>query len=737
MTRKFMLTLIAGVAAILLNTAVELAAGLTASVVAAPVVAIVSDNVSRVDSPKQAASKASAVAGAQQKNNASKKPPAAGALTDVKFQSTARSAQTDVPVSFGQVFASGALAAGDALAGALGSGAQLPLQTDVKATYPDGSVRHAVLSAVLPSLDAGEVLSMNLVKASAPAPAPLATPADLVRAGFSTRVTLMIDGQRYTASVDELLKTAAPKTWLKGGVANEWIVSAPLRGAAGPHPHLTARFDVRAYAGMKKARVDVVIENNWAYEPAPRNYIYDVDVAVGGAIVYAKTGLTHYHHARWKKSFWWGDMPQVSVRHNAAYLIATRAVPNYDQSALPSNAALSRVRTTFAGARTEPMSSGLAMAYMPTTGGRSDLGILPGWAVTYLLSMDRDAKSAMLGTADLAGSWSVHYRDKKTDRVISLLDYPYMTLLGREGDTMNPVTKKSEAFPACGGDCTSPLTADSSHQPGSAYLPYLVSGDHYYLEELQFWAMFNLLQHNPGYRDSNKGLVKPDQVRGQAWSLRTLAEAAYITPDIDPLKAQLTRYLSNNLDWYNAAYTTNKNANNSLGAITDANAMVYGGGVGLAPWQDDFFTMAIGHVAELGFTKAAPLLKWKSTFPVNRMVAPRYCWIDASITQLKLRDSPAGANYISMAQAYKASQSVAVASTECGSTEMAWAMKLRPGEMVGHADVIDGYPAYLQPALAYSVDSGNGQAGKAWTIFQARSIKPNYAEGAQFAILPR
>ena len=661
------------------------------------------------------------------------------AITDVKVANLVDNVQNNVPVTFGQMFAAGAVSASDTLVGALENGALIPLQMDVKATYPDGSVRHAVLSAVIPAISARGTVTVSLSKASVNLAAPAAvTPDALLASGFSTRVALTIDGQLYTASADELLKTTPAKNWLNGAIANEWMVSAPLRSAAGVnHPHLTARFDVRAYAGMNKAKVDVVIENNWAYEAAPRNFKYDVQVIVGGDTLYTKAGLNHYHHARWKKSFWWGGMPQVYIKHNAAYLIATRAVPNYDQSVTPSAAALTRIRTAFTGAVSEPMGSGMAAAYMPQTGGRPDLGILPGWAVTYLLSMDKDAKTAMMGTADLAGSWSNHYRDRNTDRVISMNDYPYMTLLGREGDTFNPVTKKFESFPVCGGDCTTPLTADSSHEPNTAYLPYIVSGDHYYLEELQFWAMFNMFQHNPGYRDGNKGLVKADQIRGQAWSLRTLGDAAFITPDADPLKAQFITFLSNNLDWYNAAYTNNANPDNSLGAITDANALVYDGGVGIAPWQDDFFTMAIGHVAELGFPKAAQLLKWKSTFPVNRMVAPGYCWIDASIYKIKLRDSATSANYTTMAQAYQASQTAAITSTACGSTQMATAMGLAVGEMAGYANVIDGYPAYLQPALAYSVDSGNGSARTAWTAFQGRAVKPNYAEGAQFAIVPR
>ncbi len=665
--------------------------------------------------------------------------PATGPIvTDVRFENTGSGKQTKVPVSFGQVFADGDVAASEQLTGKLADGSLVPLQMDVKTRYASKAVRHAVLSAVLPALQTGQTLAMGIAKATTAPAASALTPAKLAAAGFSAKVSLKIDGQQYAAAAEDLLKAGSGASWLSGAVANEWLLVAPLKNASGAiHPHLVARFAVRAYAGLDKAKVDVVIENNWAYEAGPRNFTYDADIQVGGASVYTKAGLNHYHHARWKKTFWWGGAPQVHVKHNIAYLIASKQVPNYDQSAAPSSTALAQVRTAFAGAVTEPMQRGMAVAYMPQTGGRPDIGLLPGWAVTYLLSMDKDAKAATLGAADLAGSWSAHFRDKKTDRVVSLVDYPYMTVLGRQGDTLNPVTKKYESFPACGGTCETPLTADSAHEPNFAYLPYLVTGDNYYLEELQFWAMFNMFQANPGYRDNVKGLLKADQVRGQAWGLRTLAEAAAITPDADPLKAQFDTFLSNNLDWYNSTYSNSSKSANTLGAITDDNAMVYNSGTGLAPWQDDFFTMAVGRADELGFAKARPLLRWKANFPVGRMVGAGYCWIDASVYKMIVRDSATSAIYTDFARAYKASQLPSVTATECASAAMAAALNLRVGEMVGYADVIDGYPAYLQAALAYSVNSGHADAKRAWTLFQARPVKPDYSRGAQFALLPR
>ncbi|MGZ5199723.1 MAG: hypothetical protein ACXWC4_08120 [Telluria sp.] len=663
------------------------------------------------------------------------------AITDVRFENTnTQSAQTNVPVTFGQVFAAGALRPADGLVGQLDDGSTVPLQVDVKALNADGSVRHAIISAILPSLGASQVRKMNLVKAgAAPAVTALAT-SDMMRYGFSASVHATINGVRYDAFADDLIKKAPHKTWLAGSVVNEWQVSAPLKTSSGAvHPHLSARFAIRWYQGVQKARVDVTVENDWAYEPSPQNFTYDARVLVGAKEVYAQTGLTHYHHARWRKTFWWnGAAPEVNIKHNTAYLIASRALPNYDQSVTVPETTLAAMKTKWTGAITGPMGIGAAIPYMPQTGGRGDIGLLPDWATTWLLSMDKRARDTTLGTADGAGSWSSHYRDRNTDKPVSLIDYPYMTIAGHAGDTYNPATKKQELFPACATStaCKTPYTHDPDHQPNLAYLPYLLTGDYYYLEELQFWAMWDAFYTNPGYRQNVKGLLYSEQVRGQAWSLRTLAEAAFITPDDDRLKAHFVSIVNNNLDWYNATYTNNAQAN-KLNAIVNGYSLVYNNSTGLAPWQDDFFTSAVGHANELGFTSAAPLLAWKAKFAVDRMTAPGACWIDGSIYALNVRASSTAPYYTTMAEAYTASHTATVNALACGSAAMATALKLKVGEMTGYSDTVIGYPSNMQPALAYAADALGASGKSAWTMFMNRTVKPNYGTGPQFAIVPR
>ena len=661
-------------------------------------------------------------------------------ITDVRFQNTSAVAQTSVPVTFGQVFAVGDVKTSDVLLGRMEDNSLVTLQMDVKARHADGSVRHAIFSAIIPTLAANATRTMSLAKNATATPSATISPAQLLAAGFTASASTTVDGIKYTASADQLLKAGAKATWLAGSVANEWHVSAPLTTAAGvAHPHLSARFAIRYYGSIKKARVDVTIENNWAYEPNPQNFKYNTEVIVGGASVFSKNDVTHLTHARWRKLFWWGgDAPKVTSMLNTKYLIATKAVPNYDQSFTMAEAPLAAIANKFSGARTEIMSVGMAVEYMPTTGGRDDIGLLPMWSVAYLLSMDKRAGDATMGTGDLAGSWATHYRDRNTDRPLSLLDYPAITVGAPASDTYNPLTKKYEALPACASTtaCVTPYQVDTAHQANFTYLPYLVTGDYYYLEEMQFWAMWNVFGGNPAYRQWEKGLVSPDQVRGQAWSLRTLAEAAYITPDNDILKSQLATILDSNLTWYTDTYIKNPATSNNLGVLVNS-ALAYQNNTGVAPWQDDFFTSAIGHTAELGFSKATALLAWKAKFPVLRMTDSEACWIDGAIYALIIKDSETSPVYTTFGQAFKASHTAAFNAMTCNSSAMAALLGVKVNEMTGYSSGVAGYPSNMQPALAYAADANVTNAKSAWTLFQSRAMKPDYSTGPQFAIIPR
>lgn len=680
-------------------------------------------------------------------------------LTDFTVRNSG-TAGTNVPFTFGQVFQEGQLAPTDGLAAKLADGTVVRLQADVKATHADGSVRHAVVSGVLPSLGANQSQKLQLVKSAASEKSTV-TPQSLLNTGLTSDITITINNVKYTATLADAIASGNPVNWLSGGIANEWIFNAPLKNAAGAvHPMLTARFGVRWYSGLnKQARVEAIVENNKTWVSGS-NLTYDVNVNVGGRSVYARNGLTHYHHTRWHQFAWWdaANGSAVDVTLNTAYLIATKAVPNYEQI-VPNEGAMAGLGKQITSANTGPMSIGPVVAAMGTTGGRADIGPLPHWSVMYLLSGDKRARDAMMAAADGSGSWSIHYRDEKTG-------YPIRTDNEANKNVSTHANMANTGplpVPRCAASdtskCVTPYGEDTAHEPSLVFLPYLVTGDYYYLEELQFWAASNPLGTAPGYNGYGKGLVRWQQVRGQAWSMRTLGHAAYITPDASPMKSYFKTQLDNNLDFYHQTYVVgNPNKLGLYDGSGDGSYQING----TAPWQDDFFTWSFAYLSELGFSKTTPILQWKAKFVVGRMTDPGFCWIEASSYFFWFRDSATSPVYDSFAKVYqktfgedlRTDNDGKVApelgkkfvTLECGSQAQADLLtSINPGfiwekgRMVGYADSTLGYSANMQPALAAAASSAFGVEGgkKAWDVYMTRKNKPDFSKGPQFDIIPR
>ena len=177
--------------------------------------------------------------------------------------------------------------------------------------------------------------------------------------------------------------------------------------------------------------------------------------------------------------------------------------------------------------------SRLHKALERSTGGRPEIGPYPLWMVRFLLTMEPRWRDFVLAAGDLAGSWPIHVRARATDRIMTIDERPDFWLDERGQD--RPRWKPPRQQPDAQQDR---LTPDLAHQPSLAYVPYLVTGDHYYLEEAYFWANYCLLASWPHPREKSRGLLA-DQIRGDAWALRNLGDAAWVATDGDAEQAGL------------------------------------------------------------------------------------------------------------------------------------------------------------------------------------------------------
>lgn len=821
--------------------------------------------------------------------------PVGSVLTDVKIESTGTGTQTDVPVTFGQVFKEGDFpVAGAAVELRLPDDSVVPCQLDLKAAHPDGSVRHAVLSAIIPALAASASITCRIVRAAAGPTGAAPVPANF--SGLNATV-LMTDtgtvaagaqaGTAYTADAAALLAAGTYITWLSGPIVSEWILRVPLKTAGGAiHPDLHARFSIRAYAGQAKAKIDYIIENTWAkkktvpsgtspweqvsvatkiygllslkagattvHTRAVNGYtgvrltfnpggvydgngtglandgtVYTATVTVDGvakaiaitgssAQTYgqfkalmnsqmggmatcvpsagnlgfdfksATTGVNssvvitygtlfpalghlnpyrpirgdeviHYAGARWKKTFWWGSEPAVHVAHNKAYLMASKAVPNY---APELNGSTAEIATTLAAlkANEDIGQNGVTKAYMGDVGYAPGIGLLPAWTAQYLVNQGVDAKYTMLKQADLQGSWGVHVRDYDTDLPISFSDWPYASFTQNVGDTKNPATGLNEGLLRTANDPWIPDSrnlADVAHHPDFCFLPYLVTGDHWYWEGLLFYQRFLNLSMNsaPNYRDGKRCLWWTEQPRGMAWSLRTATHTLYAMPSGYPLRAELEYMLAQNLEWYNTRYVDPAGQyHNVFGFIWhDPYGLAYNvkgqARTGGSHFMDDYITAACGRAVELGYSEWMPLFQFKAKCPVGRLTSGAdYCWqLAATGAAMRVRETEAaGANlYTTWRQVYEGSFSTAITSQACGSAGMAAALTAEFGYTVlqnaipGYPTTVGGYPSNTQPAVAYAATYDVSGGDDAWTVLDSRTQKPDYNLGPQFAIVPR
>lgn len=636
-------------------------------------------------------------------------------------------------ITFGAIFSAGAVAPDQVVTARIRSTA-LPTQTDIVTTHADGSLRFAVITVDLGDNRGRKSRPLDLYPVPAAETLPLP---DAYPTGFSASVTVTSLGRRYTLDLRDLAPVG--ERWLSGAMVTETRFGGSLRDSEGSeHPHLYGYFDVRHYPENGAVRVDVIVENNWTFTENPHNIDYDLLVQVGNQ-QYEERALTHYRQARWRKQFWHGARPTAVAMPNYDEWVAIGVVPQYDpRLRIPprQNAALAAQWRNGTAKNRMPANAtlgpGLTHPWMPDTGDRADIGPFPRWTVQYLLTGDIDVREALLGTADRAGSFPIHYRDRKTGLPLSIVDYPQTSLAVPDFG--------SHPLPPCNSECDVPYKPDAAHMPSLVFVPLLLTGDYYYLEELLFWGTYFNLYRSPRHRHGEKGLIHTHQVRGQAWGLRLLTQSAWIVPDNHPQAPYWQQLLDNNLDYYLQRYIglngEAPTAPNALGIVTEG--LSWPANRYYITWMDDFLTWATGYAAGLGYDKARPLHEFKSRNVVLRMTDPDYCIVFASLHALNFRDHPNAPPYPDIGRAYRETVAPELRNAGCGSAKMASMLGLRPGQLLRwRPERPRGFPLYMQVALASAVDSGIAGSTTAWQRWEKRVSPHDPNASPEWSIVPR
>ncbi len=502
----------------------------------------------------------------------------------------------------------------------------------------------------------------------------------------------------------------------KGPVASEFHLAAPLVNEAtgASHPFLTARLDARFYEHGKRSRTDVVLENNWTFKQDPRNIRYDLTVKLKGKTLFYQPVFEHFHHARWHTPVW-DKEPHYVLRHHIQDFFDSKAVHNYDLSLPIAESTLNdeytNLKTIQKSQRTlGPMGNVFIRPDFLSTGGRPENGPLPKWTVMYLLTQDQRAFEIMMANSDATASVPIHYRDEYTDLPVNPIEHSsYSTHIN------------SRRKPPQSQDPTI-WSPDQAHQASYSYVPYLLTGDRFFLEELMFWASWNVLNQTIANRQGELALLSKDQVRAQAWSMRSFGEVVRALPDRHPMKNVYSKILQNNLDRLLEIYITRKLAS-PLGAITHLSSS------STSPWQMDYFVTTMSLLAQNNDPYAQDILNWWSKFSVGRFLSDDvgFCAARAPGGYWPI-SRPDGSFLTSMNEVFELSYPSDVG-------KKCIELKIIEGYPESHT----GYVAYARGALAAAANAGVPEAKDAYIKWKAMTplVDTAFATSPNWAIVPR
>lgn len=481
--------------------------------------------------------------------------------------------------------------------------AGLDTQCDPLTLHPDQTLRTALITTHPLAAGNYELLYDPAPSALSPMAAPMWP---------SATVEFVIGSATFTATLPPW--TDGPRVADGPLCIERDLVIAPVDAAGKEHPYLQVFFDVvsfRDQAGL----LDINIHNGRDV-PGRSALSYTATVTVNGSRVFGPQAETHYSFAVWSVSASTRGHIASRVDPDPEMYVAAgvfpRLVPGVNQTGYNPT-----------GAAYGPLQFGYLQYSQGTPGGRPELGPMTAVTAQYLTYRGAEQRAQVLVDGTLAGSWCA---------------------AAMEADGVTPIMLSRHAVdysgPANGAGVGPNLALNGPHLPSLTPLPYLLTGRRRYLRSLQAWACTvlwqlyplpaNTSERNPSTnvefsRQGAKGIMAPNfasEPRGWGWCLRTVADAAVLTPDAQSeLKTYLTSVVVNNLAWLDAyAALPGGGAFNPLfwefdnGKGEGGTGTVHTGYVQTAPWQSSYLFNGIWHCKELGFpTTNAALLRGCNT----------------------------------------------------------------------------------------------------------------------------
>ena len=381
---------------------------------------------------------------------------------------------------------------------------------------------------------------------------------------------------------------------------------------------ITARF----YTDGDQIRVAFEYQKSSLWEGAPARD-YTAAVILDGVEVARHEIVQQVPYTRWS----W-RLKEPAVIHERRELVAAGMLPPLGDGI--------RGRQFGMGGTYEPLGLAGFTPAMGMAGGRQDFGVVPSATGEYIATGNTDARRVMFDQADSLGSWPFVARDPDTGAALrfdgDLIDAVYGVASGSDQEarkikySLRKVTNRQGKI--------IDQKPDHAHLPSFSYVPWMLTGDPYYLEGLQFemvWVVGR--SQNVGVSEFPR-VVHNEQMRSLGWAVRTTIQAALGVPDDVPSWLVPGSYY----DWLSAG---NAETWKKVYVDGDRSVIRWGGGQDVAAfgqwsgslerkdaafqiknssyrrWMIDFFTLSVAHGVLGGLDEWRPLLDWQMKAAVD------------------------------------------------------------------------------------------------------------------------
>ena len=147
-------------------------------------------------------------------------------------------------------------------------------QTDVKVRWPDGSVKHALVSFLIPSLAASSTATVAIYSGGTNYNTDWMTRAELEATAFNASMLVTVGGTPTTITARQLLASQGTEEhWIKGSICSEFIIRHwPTNVQVGGVGQINVQYHVRTYPGYNGGnnfRIDAIVENCWVHAGVP------------------------------------------------------------------------------------------------------------------------------------------------------------------------------------------------------------------------------------------------------------------------------------------------------------------------------------------------------------------------------------------------------------------------------------------------------------------------------------